>query len=409
MRFVSALTCLILCSNVEGTWLEDPSLGEYANPEYVACCDCSGYWIDAEYLYWQTKASPRVIPLVFTGIFDENVTPTLETAGTSIVLGNKPTRKNGHSGIKFSSGYSFGCPFLWDMEISYTLFAKRIHSKSVQSNDFILNGVHTDAFPDNSFLAVPFFDVMENAESSSYIAKPGSFAGKATLRTRHWLQGVEWNFTNYLPCTCFDCFTVQGLLGIRVWNFNDRLKFSTSSPSTEEPNVFLTKDKFETRNFFYGAQAGLIFGYKDDFFSFALKAKVALGGMHERLKIKGKLQTDNFSFNGDVQTFPGGYFALGTNIGFYDQWKFGCLPEVDFNMGFKVCECAVINAGFGFLYVNKLLWAENQLNPRINTSQAPAITKQFPNGLSGIPEPKAPLKSKDFWMYGLNVGLELFF
>lgn len=390
MRIALRLILLTLYQSAFGSWLEDPYLGEYAHTCYVADCDCSNYWIEAEYLYWETKASPKVIPLVFTGIYDENVIPK----EGKILLGNESTRNNGHSGLKISTGFC-------NSEISYTIFAKKIHSKSVQSNDFILNGASTAEFPDNSYLAIPFFDAVENQGSSSYIAKPGNYAGKATLRTRHWLQGVEWNFY------C-DCFSVKWLFGLRVWNFNDRLKFATSSPSTKEPNVFLTKDKFETRNFFYGAQAGFSAGYEDQYFFLSFLAKVALGGMHERLKIKGKLQTNDF-FGGDVQTFPGGYFALGTNIGYYDQWKFAILPEVNFNIGFKVCECIALNAGCGLLYVNKLLWAENQPNPNINTTQTPAITKEYPNGLSGIHKPKATLKSRDFWMYGLNVGIEVCF
>lgn len=393
------------------TWLDNLMLQNYPSyPCSCSRCDCSPYWVDAEYLYWQIKSSPRIPPLVFTGIFDKNVTPTIQTAGTTTVLGNKSIPHKGHSGMKIAAGYCFGGPRMWGMELNYTFLEKISHSKSVQSNDFVEDGKSISTFPDNSYLAIPFFDVTTGQNSSAYITKPDTFSGKATLRTSNWMQGAEWNFTaipNITICSCN--FEVQALGGFRYWNYNERLEFTTSSPSTTNPDVFRTKDKFNTENSFYGAQIGFSTKYTYRSLSCTFKAKIALGAMDERLDIRGKLQTNDFDNFGTVQTFLGGYYALSTNIGHYGQWKFAYVPEINLNFGYKVSRCVSINFGYTFLYVSKIFWAENQINQKINTTQAPAITRQAPTGLTGVPSPKAPLKSKDFWVQGLNVGIDFIF
>lgn len=408
----AAILCLQLAAFAD-TWLDNLVLPEYPS---VVCgepvFECPSNWVDLDYLHWQVKASPRIVPLVITGIFDANVTPTIKTAGTSIVLGDQSRRQNGHSGVKFLGEHYFGNPWLWSMELSYTYLDKNSFSKSVQSNDFRDDDIARPAFPDNSYLAIPFFDAQTGELSSGYIAKPGSFSGQAKLKVTHWMQGAEWNFTSAPALIgCDRLFKIQGLLGFRYWYFNDVLRFTTTSPDLENPNVFTTKDKFTTHNSFYGAQFGFTarFEYCDLFCS--LKAKLALGIMDKRLSIKGSLVTNDFNNFAEVVRFQGGYFTQPTNIGHYSKWKFGYLPEVNLNIGYKVssCPCLTLNAGYTFLYVNKIYWAENQIDPSINPTQSQAFTRQGNATLTGVAKPKALLKSDDFWVQGLSVGLDLMF
>jgi Putative beta barrel porin-7 (BBP7) len=405
MIFQILTLTLLTCSLHAETWLNN-----LMNEEYSFCpclCNASQSSLKAEYLYWQIKGQPNIPPLLFTGTFDANVMPTLKTKGTKIVLGGDQTKRNWNSGGKLTFEYSFGGPLLWDMELSYMFLGKNTHSKSVHSNDFRDGEVLTSELPNQAFLAIPFFDVMANTNSSAFIAQPNAFAGKATLKTQYWLQGAEWNFTAKLTSDCN--LLIKGLAGFRYWNFNDELKFRTDSPNLTQPDVFKTRDKFQATNSFYGVQIGLNAEYGYRCFSCLLKAKIAVGAMDQRLCIKGILLTNDFDNFNEVQSFQGGCFAFPTNIGYCDRWKFACMPEVNVNFRYQFCDCIGFNIGYNVLYVNQVLWAGNQVNPRINSSQALALTRDPFNNLTGMPQPTALFKSKDFWAQGLNVGFDINF
>lgn len=374
---------------------------EISNEPCDLPCECS-CWADVQYLHWQHKKAPKIVPLVFTGIFDSNVTPTLKTAGTRIVLGGRSIEDNGKSGIKATIGFNLWGDPTYSTDASYTYVGRKTTTNSIQSNDFPNGSVNL--LP-NSYLAIPFFDVSTGKESSVYLAKPGSFVGKAKLKVENWMQGFDWNIKMLLDS--FDCnFQMHGLLGFRFWNFNDKLKFTTQSPNSTIPDIFTTVDQFTTYNMFYGGQIGFDARYTYNHFFCSASVKVALGGMNEKLKIIGDLFTNDFNALGPVQEYVGGYFAQMSNIGNYSKTKFAYIPEVNLNCGYQICENLDFNFGYTFLYVSKIFWAEDQIDSNINSTQSVAITGSDSTTFSGVPSPRALLKSKDFWIHGVNVGLQ---
>lgn len=409
-KLFSVLNLVSIFGNAD-TWLENLMVENNIFPPCCCFqCDCSPFSIDAEYLYWQIKESPCTVPLVFTGPYDPNIKPTLKSSGAHIALRNDRAQNLWHSGLKLALGYDFGGTCLWDMEISYIFLGRNSCTRSVRSNDFRDAKVATPVFSNNTYLAIPFFDVVAGLSNSVYLAKPNVFSGKATLTSGRWMQGVEWNFTARLPIPdCGSSFLLRGLLGFRYWNFNDELKFTTQSPNLTRPDIFKTWDQFRTINSFYGAQMGFLAKYEYRSLSCTIKARVALGAIDQRLCINGRLLTNDFDGFGDVRSFQGGYFALPTNIGYCDRWKFASLPEVNVLFRYQFNQCFAFNIGYNFLYVNQTLWAENQINSNINATQALSITRDPFIGLAGMPRPKAVLKSKVFWAQGVNVGFDLHF
>lgn len=386
--------------------LNDYPVSDLYNP-ICDPCDCvylsNRFWIEAEYLGWQIKRSPEIVPLVFSGIFDAAVQPTLKTAGTTIVLGDRSLHGNMRSGFKVTAGYNFcGCG-IYSTDISYFYLGKRTYHKSVQSNDFPESEVTAPTFLPNSYLAIPFFDVTTGKANSVYIAKPGSFSGKAILKVANWMQGAEWNF-NSIDFCCIN-LQIQVLAGFRYWNFNDRLTFTTHSPSTTTVDVFTIVDKVNTNNNFYGGQIGFDLKYVWCRFFCHTKVKLALGAIDQQLRIEGDLFTNDFDNFGAVVDFPGGYFAQPSNIGNYHKTKFAYIPELTFNMGYEICDGFSIKLGYSFLYVSKVFWAENQIDSKINPTQSAAITRAPPAPLTGINQPKALLNSRDFWAQGFNIGI----
>lgn len=373
---------------------------------YDPCdCECDNqYWGSAEYLYWKIQDSPKVVPLVVTGPV---VTGGAPVTGYEVVLGGKKIDNNWRSGGRFALGYWFDDEQCWGGEVSYF---------------FLPNGKKTDkVFSDGAvgspFLAVPFFDVVTGADSSTTVAFPasaGGFSGFAKLTVYNNLQGAELNGIARMSCDCDSHFDL--LAGFRYLYFSETLKFVTDSPyvapfipGRTAPDIFKTLDRFKTENNFYGGQIGFAWEttFCDEYF-FNLKAKVALGLMNEKLNIEGKLITNDFvGFDpAPPVVYEGGYFALPTNIGHHKKNQFAVIPEVNINLGYQVMDCLSIQVGYSFLYVSRVLYATNQVDPNINPSQSSAID-YVPNAiLVGQASPEGHPKSKSLWAQGVTAGLE---
>lgn len=429
----SAAFCLLMISQIQK--LQSYTIFDCApQNDYPPACEncwepcCSPFWGEIDYLFWKTNNSPRVPPLVFTGIYDASITPSLQTPGTTILLGNRTSKDHGRSGARFTIGHNLYSCQLYSTEVIYFFLEKERHSKSVQSNDFADDDITTPTLPDNSYLAIPFFDAVTNKASSVYIAKPSSnsttdttkFSGKATLKTRNWMQGFEWNISRTMDIGCLcEHFKLSALIGFRYWNFNDKLFFITDSPDIDTnpnqtaPNVFHTVDIFRTISNFYGPQIGVNAEWHYHCFFFQVKAKIAVGGVNQKLTIEGTLDTNEFSNqqnnSGKLQEFPLGYFALATNSGNFEKNRLAYIPEILVNFMYQINDSARLKIGYSCLYVNKVFWAENQIDTHINPSQSVAITRSPNATLTGIEAPRPLRKSRQLFVHGLNIGIEFGF
>jgi hypothetical protein len=363
------------------------------------CCDndCGGgFFAKADYLYWQIENDRKLIPFVIEGPFDP-LDPVLflGSPGSTVVLGGKKENTAWRSGGKFAVGYWFDDSRCFGAELSYFILPNKSRSSSVSS----------DGSATSPFLAVPFFDVTTDLESSSAISFPGSFEGLASLRTRNRMQGIEANALLELP---FDCATKIGVLaGFRFWNFEDNLSFNTSSPYIlpTPVDIFSTKDKFRTRNNFYGFQIGANFDYLCNGFFFDVEGKIALGAMCQKSVIHGSLSTDDFSLPGVPLTYSGGYFALPSNIGSHTKTKFAWIPEINCNAGYQVTDSLRLQVGYTFFWVSEVARASRQVSRYINPTQSVAIEFDPDAVLVGPAAPKGKLKSKGMWVQGVNAGI----
>lgn len=390
-----ACASLLLCSQLPAQQYYN---SDCCDPCYDPCgCD-NQFWIDAEYLYWTIKDSPSTVPLVITG---PDVDITLDSPGTSVVLGRDKHKHKWRSGAKIGLGYAFDqC---WGIEGSYFILPdeKRHHS------------VSSSGLAGSDILAIPFIDATTGLEATELLALPGVFAGFASLKEKNRLQGAELNGVYIFPSDCCSDYKIGVLAGFRWWNFDERLTFFGSSPfvpPVPETDIFEFEDKFETKNNFFGGQIGIGFEYNYCDFLFSAKAKVALGAMHEELDINGVFVTNDFvGFDPNPpETFVGGFFAQPTNIGKHKHNKFAVIPEINLNLGYKITDCFAIKVGYTFLYVNRVLRAANQIDRVINPTQSVLINGEDA-ALVGVAAPLARHKSSTFWAQGLNVGFEFAF
>jgi hypothetical protein len=127
--------------------------------------------------------------------------------------------------------------------------------------------------------------------------------------------------------------------------------------------------------------------------------------MRQSVDISGGLTTDEFSTNGTTQSFAGGYFALPSNIGSHSRSAFAVVPEVAFNVGYRINSATSIVLAYSFLYASNVVRPGNQIDRTINTTQSAAYT-ETPNPVAqGPARPSFGFNDTTFWAQSLSLGV----
>ena len=354
-----------------------------ASAQPPGAIDAGRFSFGAEALLWWFKGNPAP-PLVSNGLLGNH--------DQHLVLGGQDIDANPHPGFRLTAAYAVTPS--WGVEGTFFYVPPRSSRTSVSSSGRVGS---TD-------LSIPFIDALTGRESDTPLSVAGRHAGSATEEFRDSLLGVELNATMRAPTV--GPLRLEGLAGLRYLRLRETYTFSTDSPDIppRPPDVFQTRDEFDTTNDFFGVQVGARGRARwGAFFADGL-VKIALGAMVQSLDIAGQLVTNDFNRLGPPQTFAGGYFALPSNIGERTRTVFAVVPEAGLTLGYQVTQQLSVFAGYTFLYVSNVLRAPDQVDRRINPSQAPAITGKLPD-LSGPAEPSRRFNGSDFWAQGLNVGL----
>jgi hypothetical protein len=141
-------------------------------------------------------------------------------------------------------------------------------------------------------------------------------------------------------------------------------------------------------------------GVTRDVWSVGLTAKIALGWTHEEIDVAGS-SAQLGTLAGPI---PGGFFAQATNSGQRSRNEFAVVPEVNFRVGCHLCRRVWVFAGYEFLYWSRVARPGDQIDRGLNLSQSPV----FGTGtLVGATRPQPLSNSTDYFVHGLNFGLEV--
>jgi hypothetical protein len=354
----------------------------------------------AEALVWWFKSSPTPGPLVTDG--------SLSDPDTTVFLGEGDLDTNPNPGFRLTAGYTLNPQ--WDLEGSFLYIPTRSTGNSVASSG---QTGSTD-------LLLTYFDVVENREALSELSLAPIYRGSAQEKLTNNLMGAKlngsWALASLLP------WQVSLLGGFGWLRLHETYTLTTSSPfiPPQPVDIWDTTDKFDAFNNFYGAQLGGRARYDWGRWFANGTFTLGLGAMVQTVEISGSLVTNDFSLApltppgqptqfGPTQKFPGGYFALPSNIGDRTRTEFGVVPEVALNLGFQITPQALIFVGYTFLYANDVARPGKQINRNLNTSQSVAWTYDTSATLEGPAEPSSKFKSSDFWAQGINVGFNFRF
>jgi hypothetical protein len=352
--------------------------------------------LSAEALLWWFKSSPTPVPIITDG--------PLADPSTKVLLGGGDLDTNPNPGFRVTAGYAPS--ERWGLEGSFLYIPERSTSRSVASSGELGS---TD-------LLLPYFDVTENRETATEISLSPIYRGSAREELSNSLLGTEANGTWSLALA--RPWRVDLLGGFRWLRLNETYTITTSSPfiPPQPVDIWNTTDKFDAFNNFYGAQLGARARYDWGPWFASGNVKFGMGAMVQTVDISGSLVTNDFSFApvsppgqpvsfGPTETFPGGYFALPSNIGSHTRTVFAVVPEVGLNVGYRITSWASVFVGYTFLYTNNVVRPGNQLNRNINPTQSVSWVGETALNPQGPAQPSFKFNSSDFWAQGINVGL----
>lgn len=347
-----------------------------------------GWTIGVEALAVWQKGSPTPTPILTDG--------TLGGAGTSVLLGGGDINANTAPGFRLTGSYAVNTN--WAIDASFFYVDRRSATQ----------GVSSSGLPGSKELRLPYFDVNANREAVTEISSAGDYSGTATQQLTNRLMGAEANVSWPLSSGPGN---VSWLAGLRWLRLEETYSINTSSPNVppQPIDTWTTNDTFDTSNDFYGAQIGLRGRYDDDRWFATGSAKIALGGMVQKVGISGQLVTNDFSGYGAPRTYAGGYFALPSNIGSYSRTEFAAIPELALSVGYRITPSMSVFASYSVLYANNVVRPGNQVDRNINSTQSVAITGEPVLEPSGPSRPSFSFNTSDYWAQSIGIGFDLRF
>lgn len=396
-------------------------VGESSN-----CGNGNRFWGSAEFLLWWIKQG-QVPPLATAGTLNSG--GTLGPGTTTLFGGDQDYGVR--PGGRFTIGYWFDCDQTEGIEGSYFFLNGPADNFSVSSSDL----------PGSMLLARPFFNVISGLQDRQLISFPGIIGGSIGISSNSQLQGAELNLLCNRCYCCNECRQTTGcqtggcettgcqtggcetggsyksghrvdlIAGFRYFGLDEDLGITenlTFLPTAPSPpfvpgETLAVFDRFETRNTFYGGQIGARGEWWRGRWFVNVLGKVALGNMHQEVRINGTTVFTNPG--GAPVSQQGGLLALPTNIGSYSRDQFAVVPEIGINVGRQLTCHLRVFAGYTFMYWSSVVRPGDQIDFGVNTTQLPTATG--PGTLVGAARPAFAFHDTDFWAQGINFGMEL--
>jgi hypothetical protein len=196
---------------------------------------------------------------------------------------------------------------------------------------------------------------------------------------------------------------IQG--GYQYYRIDEAVAIRSTSVQGEDffgdniPNqtVLALEDVFDTQNEFHGGALGFLTELQQGCFSLKLLTRCAIGNMNQRVRVAGSTTiTPPPPAMGPPfppVVFPGGVLTQPSNIGESERDRTTLVPEGAITAGYNFTPNLSFTLGYSIIYWNHVAQAGPHIDRRIDPTQA-------------TPFPERVLVDTDFWVMGLNGGME---
>lgn len=355
-------------------------------PGPAAAADADPRWsMSAQALSLRLKDSPTPVPLITDSYAD--------APGVNVLLGGGAVNTGAQGGLRLAVGYRIDPRLTVEMNVMQVAQASRTRS------------VSSTGQPGSVDLLLPYVDAASGREAVTEISYWPDFRGNAQATLHNRLASGEVNLAWALPPR--EAWRLDLLGGLRWLQLRESYTFGTSSPYNP-PNpldVWNTTDKFDARNRFIGLQLGLRAAYQQGPWTAGLAARLAAGTMRQRVRVRGTLETNDYTAYGPTQQFDGAYFALPSNSGEHSRSVWTLVPELALQLGYRLTPQVTLQAGFEAWYARNVARPGRQIDRRINPTQSVAYGNDPPATAIGAAQPAFRFQAADFWAQALSVGL----
>jgi len=121
-----------------------------------------------------------------------------------------------------------------------------------------------------------------------------------------------------------------------------------------------------------------------------------IGNMNEQVTISGRTVV---TANGVPNTTAGGILAQPTNIGTYSRNVFAFIPQLTTNLNYHVTPNLSFHIGYNIIWLSNVATSADQIDQQVNPTQ-------FLGGnLVGPARPQFTFNDRDYWLQGINWGM----
>jgi len=350
-------------------------------------------WLEAEYFLFNST-QPGLPPLVTGG--PQGSQGVIGQPGTVILVGGIDVDHQNRSGGRFHGGLWLDYDQSFGIEGGYLFAGERT--------------VHLPAGaqvrPLMPVLARPFYDVVDQQQSSSLVVQPNLRTGLVDVAYSTFFQAAD--FSVICNRSCGPNHRIDLLVGFRFMELDDEIriielsKIDRNAPLNGATRLDI-QDEFETRTRLIGAQVALRAEFHHGCWFGSVLGRVSFGGMEQQISNFGVTYID--APDQAPEVYNGGFLALPSNTGIRDRWKFAAVPELSLKLGYTFWHRYTVFASYTVLYWQDVLRAGDQIDLRINPVQLPL--SQAPSRGPNLPE--FLFNEADYWLHGIGIGCEIRF
>jgi hypothetical protein len=378
--------------------------GEYIDGDYIdgSCDDCGqceapmacsprdcvrplDMWARIEYLGWWAEGSR--LPALVTSATGAG-TGILGDDDTVVLFGTNLVDDDQRDGSRFTLG-------AWlDDE----------HCNALELNFFVLEdsstGFEVTSLGD-PLVARPFFNVELQTDAVQTIAAPGESTGGVFITTTSEVHGAELLIKRKIGQGCYR--RVDFLYGYRYAGLDENLsirdELTSIDPTSTVPvgTVVGGLDNFQTFNQFHGGEFGLAMDFYRHRWTLGLVGKLALGNMRQQVTVGGNTFVA-VPGQATIQSV-GGLLTQPSNIGGFSRDEFAVVPEFQLDVRYCLTRNLELSVGYTFIYYSDVVRPGDQIDTRIDP-------RQISDPASATALPAFDFVDTDFWIQGINAGLE---
>jgi len=334
------------------------------------CLPLGDWWLDAAY---------------FLGKTQNDSVPPLITAGGSGIPG-APGVTTLHSGERLDQ------PFRSGLRIETGLWFDHCHNWGVDGSFFVMQSTQSQLSAASSgepLLAQPYVSQPGNVPAANVLAAPGVSHGAIGVSSQLNFLGSDANLRHTLICE--DSGRIDLLAGYRFGQMSEQVGIAATSESTAG-TTRNTSDTFRTMNLFNGAQIGLTGECRFDRLYLSGSGKIAFGVNSGRLDVDGFTRTQ--TPGSPAVAALGGLLTGASNIGATRDESFAVVPEANFSVGYQVTDHWRAFVGYTFIYLSSVARPGQSIDLNIGSPT------------TGATQPTRNEVNSDFWMHGINLGVE---